>query len=68
MKMYKVKSDFRDLLKGNHPYKTGDAYEEKSERWTQYLVETGKIEKVVIEQKKEKKFFGKNEDVAKEQE
>ena len=66
--MYKVKVDFRDLLKGNHQYKVGDAYEERAERWTNYLVETGKIEKVVLEQKKEKKFFGKNEDVATEQE
>ena len=64
--MYKVKADFRDLLKGNHQYRVGDAYEEKAERWTNYLVETGKIEKVVLEQKK--KIFGKNEDVAEKQE
>ena len=65
--MYKVIKDFTDHLKENYKYKAGDAYEEQHEKWTQFLVERGCIEKVVLEQKK--KFFGReNEDVAEKQE
>ena len=66
--MYKVIKDFKDNLKELHPYKVGDAYEEIQEKWTKYLEDNGCIEKVNFEQKKEKKFFGKNEDVQTEQE
>lgn len=59
--MYKAIVDFKDILKDRHEYKAGDAYQEISKKWTDFLVETGKIQKVVIEKKK---LFGKDEDVA----
>lgn len=46
--MYKVKREFTDLLKENHKYNVGDAYEEQNPTWTQHLLKTGRIEKVEI--------------------
>ena len=44
--MYKVAKDFSDLLNGLRNYKVGDTYTEVSPKWTAYLVEQGKIQKV----------------------